>query len=83
MARRPKKAAKARRGKVGEVSKARDYHERTFGRLSKDGSAKIELETLESFKEFLKRELGQESWGKVKFVARNAPFKRGSPISST
>jgi hypothetical protein len=69
MAKSPK--SKARKAKAKE-----EVPEQTFGRLNKDGSAKIDLKSLEDFK----KKLGFARFAKVKFVARNAPFKRRSAI---
>ena len=71
MAKSPK--SKARKAKA---KKAVPVHEQSFGRLNKDGTAEIDFETLERFK----KKLGRTLFAKVRFVARNAPFKRRSVI---
>lgn len=48
-----------------------------FGKLNTDGSFEIDPDSLEAFK----KKVGKLSWGKVRFVALNAPFKRRPPIS--
>jgi hypothetical protein len=74
MAKSPK--SKARKAKA---KKAAPVPEQTFGRLNKDGTAEIDFVSLESFK----KKLGRARVGKVRFVARNAPFKRRSAIPPT
>jgi hypothetical protein len=71
MAKSPK--SKARKAKA---KKAVPVPEQAFGRLNKDGTAEIDFETLERFK----KKLGKALFAKVRFVARNAPFKRRSVI---
>jgi hypothetical protein len=48
-----------------------------FGKLNADGSYEIDPDLLEKFK----KQMGKSTWGRVRFVALNAPFKRRSPIS--
>jgi hypothetical protein len=68
MAKSPKSKGKAKAKKA--------VPEQAFGKLNKDGTAKIDFKSLERFK----RTLGTARFAKVRFVARNAPFKRRSAI---
>jgi hypothetical protein len=82
MAKSPKskaKKAKAKGGKFGQAMQALKgvgVPQQEFGRLNKDGTAEIDLDSLEA----LKKKLGKAAVGKVRFVALNAPFKRRSAI---
>jgi hypothetical protein len=77
MAKRSKKGAKARRGTSGEgKDPSPDFGE--VGRLNSAGNAEIDTKKLEG----LKKKLGVAA-SKVKFVARNAPFKRRYPVPPT
>ena len=71
MAKSPK--SKARKAKA---KKAVPVPEQEFGKLSKNGIPEIDFKLHERFK----KTLGSARFAKVKFVARNAPFKRRSAI---
>lgn len=86
MAKRPSSQAKKAQASRAKATTAREalkvlegvgVNKQEFGKLNKDGTVQIDLQKLEE----LKRTLGEESWGKVRFVALNAPFKRRSPIT--
>lgn len=74
MAKSPK--SKARKAKA---KKAVLVPEQEFGKLNRDGTPEIDFKLLERFK----KTLGSARFGKVKFVARNAPFNRRSAIPPT
>jgi len=82
MAKRPKSKARVAKAKVGKFGQAMQalkgvgVPQQEFGRLNKDGTAEIDLDSLEA----LKKKLGKAAVGKVRFVALNAPFKRRSAI---
>lgn len=82
MAKSPKskaRKAKAKGSKFGQAMQALKgvgVPQQEFGRLNKDGTAEIDLDSLEA----LKKKLGKAAVGKVRFVALNAPFKRRSAI---
>jgi hypothetical protein len=82
MAKRPKSKARVAKVKVGKFGRAMQalkgvgVPQQEFGRLNKDGTAEIDLDSLEA----LKKKLGKAAVGKVRFVALNAPFKRRSAI---
>jgi hypothetical protein len=79
MAKRP--GSKKKGVKFGEAVKAlrgvrADHQE--FGRLHTDGTHRIDPAQLDK----LKRKVGKGRWGRVRFVALNAPFKRRAPAPS-
>jgi hypothetical protein len=75
-------SSRKRRGRSGEAVEAQEGGEppeKEFGQVDKDGTVKIDPKKLEEFK----NELGETArWSRVKFLARNAPFKRRSPTPS-
>ena len=76
---RKAKAKKARAGKYRQAVQALEaagVPQQEFGKLNRDGTAEIDFESLERFK----KKLGRALFAKVRFVARNAPFKRRSVI---
>jgi hypothetical protein len=78
MAKSPKKAKKAKAsfGQAMQALKTVGVPQQQFGKLNNDGTAKIDLDSLEK----LKKKLGKATFKKVRFVALNAPFKRRSAI---
>jgi len=78
MAKRAKSKARVAKAKKPRAGKYREpvVPQQEFGKLNKDGTAEIDFESLERFK----RKLGIARFAKVRFVARNAPFKRRSAI---
>jgi hypothetical protein len=74
MAKSPK--SKARKAKA---KKAVQVPEQTIGKLNEAGIPIINFKLLEKFK----KTLGRARFAGVKFVARNAPFKRRSAIPPT
>jgi hypothetical protein len=77
-----KKAAKGRKTKRASFSGAMralagaGVPRHHVGHLNEDGTHHIDPDKVEA----LKKKLGKEQWGKVRFVALNAPFKRRSPV---
>jgi hypothetical protein len=74
-------SSRKRRGRSGEAVEAQEGGEppeKEFGQVDKDGTVKIDPKKLEEFKKYLE-ETARGDWSRVKFVARNAPFKRRSP----
>ena len=59
-----------------KASEGREVPEQEFGELNRDGTINMDLKQLEALRE----KLGDAAWSKIRFVARNAPFKRGSQI---
>jgi hypothetical protein len=68
--------AKSPKSKARKAKAKKPVPEQEFGKLSKNGIPEIDFKLLERFK----KTLGSARFGKVKFVARNAPFKRRSAI---
>jgi len=74
-----KKGAKGGRGAFAKAMRALEgagVPKQQVGRVSTTGTVNIDLNQIEE----LKKKLGAD-WGKVRFVALNAPFKRRSPIT--
>ena len=83
MAKSPKSKAKEAKAKTGGTFRQAmnalegvGVPQQEFGKLNKDGTAKIDFDSLEE----LKKKLGKAALAKVRFVALNAPFKRRSAI---
>jgi hypothetical protein len=85
MAKNPKsKARKAKTKKAGGATFRQAMQalqdvgvpQQEFGKLKKDGTVEIDVESLEK----LKKKLGKAASAGVRFVALNAPFKRRSAI---
>lgn len=78
-----KKKAKARKAKAGTFSAAMEALAavgvpiQKFGKFDQNGTPVIDRAALDR----LKSKLGKSTLRKARFVAFNAPFKRGSPIS--
>jgi hypothetical protein len=68
--------AKSPKSKARKAKAKKPVPEQEFGKLSKNGIPEIDFKLLERFK----KTLGSARFAKVKFVARNAPFKRRSAI---
>jgi hypothetical protein len=85
MAKSPKSKAKKAKAKKATFNQAMNalkgvgVPQKQFGKLNNDGTAKIDFDSLEQ----LKKNLGKAAFGKVRFVALNAPFKRRSVIPPT
>ena len=74
MVKRPSKKTKF--DKVMDKAEEVGAPQHTFGHGNKDGTANIDPEELEKFREKVEKQ--GVSWTKVKFVAMNAPFMRRS-----